>query len=114
VRSADMRIRGIVGEPAAVVCELVHSWPTAARSSHLSSGGDRLSWPRVWSRASLLRPASRAAEPIAKAEIKATLARSSAQLWSCHPLWECACDIEQMNPDFQRVLARLLLVFMPT
>ena len=65
-----------------------------------------------------LKPGDIAAEPISRAaaaEIKSVLGgRLGATLVeSCDPLWERDADIEQMNPDFRRALARLVPVFMP-
>jgi hypothetical protein len=66
----------------------------------------------------LLRPGDKAAEPIATAaaaEIKAVLAGKlgATLVESSDPLWEHDPDLEQMNPDFRRALARLVPVFMP-
>ncbi len=66
----------------------------------------------------LVRPGEKATVPIttaAAAEIKAVLgARLGATLVeSADPLWERDPDLEQMNPDFRRALARLVPVFMP-
>ena len=66
----------------------------------------------------LVRPGENATVPIttaAAAEIKAVLGgRLGASLVeSADPLWECDPEIEQMNPDFRRALARLVPVFMP-
>ncbi|HYM73063.1 MAG TPA: amidase family protein, partial [Stellaceae bacterium] len=66
----------------------------------------------------LLRPGDRSAEPISRAaaaEIKTVLGgRLGATLVeSGDPLWERDPDIEPMNPDFRRALAKLVPVFMP-
>jgi amidase len=66
----------------------------------------------------LLRPGDKAAEPIAlaaAAEIKAILGEKlgATLVESSGPLWERDRDLEQMNPDFQQALARLVPVFMP-
>ena len=66
----------------------------------------------------LVRPGEAATVPIttaAAAEIKAVLgAKLGAKLVeSADPLWERDPDLEQMNPDFRRALARLVPVFMP-
>jgi amidase len=66
----------------------------------------------------LVRRGERSTVPIATAaaaEIKTVLAgRLGARLVeSTDPLWERDPDLEQMNPDFRRALARLVPVFMP-
>jgi amidase len=66
----------------------------------------------------LIRPGDRAAEPIctaAASEIKAILGEKlgATLVESSDPLWKRDRDLEQMNPDFRRALARLVPVFMP-
>jgi Asp-tRNA(Asn)/Glu-tRNA(Gln) amidotransferase A subunit family amidase len=66
----------------------------------------------------LVRPADKAAEPIATAaaaEIKAILGEKlgAALVESSDPLWEPDRDLEVMNPDFRQALAKLVPVFMP-
>jgi amidase len=66
----------------------------------------------------LVRPGDKAAEPIASAaalEIKAILGNKlgATLVESSDPLWERDSELEQMNPDFRRALARLVPVFMP-
>jgi amidase len=66
----------------------------------------------------LLRPGDKAAEPVSRAaaaEIKAVLGGTlgATLVESGDPQWERDRDIEQMNPDFRRALARLVPVFMP-
>ncbi len=66
----------------------------------------------------LVRPGDKAAEPIAvaaAAELKAILSEKlgATLVESADPLWERDGDLEQMNPDFRRGLARLVPVFMP-
>jgi Asp-tRNA(Asn)/Glu-tRNA(Gln) amidotransferase A subunit family amidase len=66
----------------------------------------------------LVRPGERATVPIATAaaaEIKAVLgAKLGATLVeSADPLWPRDPDLEAMNPDFRRALARLVPVFVP-
>ncbi|MGH7116867.1 MAG: amidase family protein, partial [Stellaceae bacterium] len=66
----------------------------------------------------LVPPGAKAPQPIATAaaaEIKTVLgARLGATLVeSSDPLWELDREIEQMDPDFRRALARLVPVFMP-
>jgi amidase len=66
----------------------------------------------------LIRPGDKAAEPIASAaaiEIKAILGDKlgATLVESSDPLWERDRELEQMNPDFRRALARLVPVFMP-
>jgi len=66
----------------------------------------------------LVRPGDKAAEPIATAaavEIKAILGEKlgATLVESSDPLWERDRDLEAMNPDFRRGLARLVPVFMP-
>jgi Asp-tRNA(Asn)/Glu-tRNA(Gln) amidotransferase A subunit family amidase len=66
----------------------------------------------------LVRPGEKATVPIttaAAAEIKAVLGGrlGAALVESADPLWERDPDLEPMNPDFRRALARLVPVFMP-
>ncbi|HEY3910067.1 MAG TPA: amidase family protein [Stellaceae bacterium] len=66
----------------------------------------------------LVPPGAKAAQPIATAaaaEIKTVLGAGlgAALVESSNPLWEPDRDIEPMNPDFRRALARLVPVFMP-
>lgn len=66
----------------------------------------------------LARPGDKAAQPIATAaaaEIKTVLGGKlgAVLVESSDPLWEHDRDLEQMNPDFRRGLARLVPVFMP-
>src|SRR5262249_4690666 len=66
----------------------------------------------------LRRSGDKAAEPIstaAAAEIKTVLGDKlgATVVESSDPLWERDRDLEQMNPDFRRGLARLVPVFMP-
>ncbi len=66
----------------------------------------------------LVRPGEKATAPIctaAAAEIKATLSGKlgASLVESSDPLWERDRDLEPMNPDFRRALARLVPVFMP-
>jgi len=66
----------------------------------------------------LVRPGDKAAEPISTAaakELKAILGETlgATLVESSDPLWERDRDLEQMNPDFRRALARLVPVFMP-
>jgi Asp-tRNA(Asn)/Glu-tRNA(Gln) amidotransferase A subunit family amidase len=66
----------------------------------------------------LVRPGDKAAEPIATAaaaEIRAVLGEKlgATLVESSDPLWERDRDLEAMNPDFRRALARLVPVFMP-
>src|SRR5665213_816378 len=66
----------------------------------------------------LLRPGDQSAEPISRAaaaEIKAVLGGKlgATLVESGDPLWEPDRDLEPMNPDFRRALARLAPVFMP-
>jgi amidase len=66
----------------------------------------------------LVRPGEKATAPIctaAAAEIKATLGGKlgASLVESSDPLWERDRDLEPMNPDFRRALARLVPVFMP-
>ena len=66
----------------------------------------------------LRRSGDKAAEPIstaAAAEIKTVLGNKlgATLVESADPLWERDRDLEQMNPDFRRGLARLVPVFMP-
>jgi len=66
----------------------------------------------------LIRPGEKATAPIctaAAAEIKTILGEKlgATLVESSDPLWERDQDIETMNPDFRRALARLVPVFMP-
>ena len=66
----------------------------------------------------LLRPGDQSAEPISRAaaaEIKAVLGGKlgATLVESGDPLWEPDRDLEPMNPDFRRALARQAPVFMP-
>jgi amidase len=66
----------------------------------------------------LIRPGEKATWPIttaAAAEIKSILGGKlgASLIESGDPLWEPDRDIERMNPDFRRALARLVPVFMP-
>jgi len=66
----------------------------------------------------LMRPGEKATVPIcvaAAAEIKAILGErlGATLVESSDPLWERDPDLEAMNPDFRRALARLVPVFMP-
>jgi Asp-tRNA(Asn)/Glu-tRNA(Gln) amidotransferase A subunit family amidase len=66
----------------------------------------------------LVRPGERATVPIttaAAAEIKEVLGRrlGATLVESTDPLWARDPDLEPMNPDFRRALARLVPVFMP-
>lgn len=66
----------------------------------------------------LVPPGAKASAPIATAaaaEIKAVLGAKlgAALVESGDPLWEPDRDLERMNPDFRRALARLVPVFMP-
>jgi amidase len=66
----------------------------------------------------VVRPGEKATMPIATAaaaEIKSVLAGKlgATLVESTDPLWERDPDLEQMNPDFRRALARLVPVFMP-
>jgi amidase len=66
----------------------------------------------------LVRAGEKATVPIttaAAAEIKSVLADklSAALVESTDPLWRPDPELEQMNPDFRRALARLVPVFMP-
>ncbi|HEX3883348.1 MAG TPA: hypothetical protein VHW66_11875, partial [Stellaceae bacterium] len=65
-----------------------------------------------------LRPGDQAAEPISRAaaaEIKSVLGQQlgATLVESSDPHWQPDPDIEQMNPDFRRALAKLVPVFMP-
>ena len=66
----------------------------------------------------LIPPDAKAPVPIATAaaaEIKSVLGRKlgATLVESSDPLWEPDRDLEAMNPDFRRALARLVPVFMP-
>jgi amidase len=66
----------------------------------------------------LVRPGEQATVPIttaAAAEIKSVLGGElgATLVESTDPLWQRDPDLEQMNPDFRRALARLVPVFMP-
>ena len=66
----------------------------------------------------LVRPGEKATVPITAAaaiEIKAVLGDQlgATLVESGDPLWERCPNLEQMNPDFRRALARLVPVFMP-
>jgi Asp-tRNA(Asn)/Glu-tRNA(Gln) amidotransferase A subunit family amidase len=66
----------------------------------------------------VIRPVEKATVPIctsAAAEIKAVLGEKlgATLVESSDPSWERDRDLEQMNPDFRRALARLVPVFMP-
>ncbi|HVB15951.1 MAG TPA: amidase family protein, partial [Stellaceae bacterium] len=66
----------------------------------------------------LVRPGEKAVEPIATAaavEIKSVLgeALGATLVESGDPLWAPDHDLERMEPDFRRALARLVPVFMP-
>jgi amidase len=66
----------------------------------------------------LVRPGEKSTVPITTAaatEIKSVLAEGlgATLVESCDPLWRPDPDLEQMNPDFRRALARLVPVFMP-
>jgi Asp-tRNA(Asn)/Glu-tRNA(Gln) amidotransferase A subunit family amidase len=66
----------------------------------------------------LIRPGEKATVPICTAvaaEIKAILGKKlgATLVESSGPLWERDHDLEAMNPDFRRALAKLVPVFMP-
>ena len=69
-------------------------------------------------RESMLNPGSKAAEPITTAAAKEIKSMLGAHLGatlveSADPLWQPDPDIEPMQTDFRRALARLVPVFMP-
>jgi amidase len=69
-------------------------------------------------RESMLDPGTRAVEPIidaASREIKEVLGGTlgATLVESTDPLWAPDPDLEQMDPDFRRALARLVPMFMP-
>ncbi len=66
----------------------------------------------------LIPPGSKTEQPIvtaATAEIKAILANylGATLIESCDPLWTPDPDVERMQTDFRRALARLVPIFMP-
>jgi Asp-tRNA(Asn)/Glu-tRNA(Gln) amidotransferase A subunit family amidase len=102
-------------------------YTTVPRSSLLAEGYARHTAPSaslagmrigVIRESMLVRPGERATVPIctaAAAEIKEVLGRKlgATLVESADPLWERDPEIERMNPDFRRALARLAPVFMP-